>query len=389
MTRALAPTLVRVIAIAVLGHVIFVSARMTGTLYALAHQASAWTVGLLLALFALMPMFIAVSAGRWIDRVGARRPMRAGLTLLFMGALLPALWPYERGGVLPLLAASTLMGTGQMLVLIPVQQWVGERTAPAQRTAAFSWLALGISTSGMVGPIASGALIDALGHRTVYGVLLLVALAAGALLWSQRDVLPHHSQSQAPGASTHPFELLRHTSVRQVLAASVLVSMSWDLQTFMVPVHGHAVGLSASAVGLILGIFAAATFVVRAAMPWLSRHFDEWTLLGATLVCAALAFALFPFFHTLAALSLVAFLLGLGLGAAQPNVMSLLHARAPQGRVAEALGLRTTLMNSSHVALPLVYGASASVLGVATLFWTTAVALAIGACVIWRKLRFS
>ncbi len=384
---SLSAPLVRIMSIAVLAHLVFVSARMTGALYALAHKASAFTVGVLMALFALVPMLIAVRAGRWIDRAGARLPVASGLALILAGAALPAVFSYELADIAPLLVGATLMGTGQMLVLISIQQLVGERAPAAQRTTVFSWLALGVSLSGMVGPVVSGALIDHLGHRSVYVGMLLTVCTAAALLWVNRALLPHRPVVAEINEPAHPFELLRHAPLRDVLLATVLVSMSWDLQTFMVPVHGTAVGLSASGVGAVLGAFASATFVVRAAMPWLSRHFQEWQILCATLVTAALAFALFPLFHTLPGLVAVAFGLGLGLGAAQPNVMSLLHARAPLGRVAEALGLRTTLMNTSHVALPLLYGASASLLGVPAMFWAMAVLLGLGSLMTWRTLR--
>jgi MFS family permease len=171
------------------------------------------------------------------------------------------------------------------------------------------------------------------------------------------------------------FDLLSVRDVRNVLIVVVLISMSWDLQTFMMPVHGTAVGLSASGIGLVLGSFAAATFVIRLAMPALTRRFREWQVLTFTLFMAALAFALMPWFGSLAPLAGCAFLLGLGLGAAQPNVMSLLHERSPAGRVGEALGLRTTLMNSSHVLLPLVFGAAGSVLGARVVFLLMAVVL--------------
>ncbi len=100
-----------------------------------------------------------------------------------------------------------------------------------------------------------------------------------------------------------------------------------------------------------------------------------------------LAFGLMPLFSTMAPLMAVAFLLGLGLGSAQPNVMSLLHDRAPRGRVGEALGLRTTIMNSSHVVLPLVIGAFGSVLGAAAGFWLMAAALIGGGWSARQRLR--
>ncbi|MDH5209238.1 MAG: MFS transporter, partial [Burkholderiaceae bacterium] len=80
------------------------------------------------------------------------------------------------------------------------------------------------------------------------------------------------------------------------------------------------------------------------------------------------AFGLMPLFTAVAPLMVVMFMLGLGLGAAQPNVMSLLHERSPEGRVGEALGLRTIVMNSSHIVLPLVFGAFGTVLGTSPAF---------------------
>jgi len=122
-------------------------------------------------------------------------------------------------------------------------------------------------------------------------------------------------------------------------------------------------------------------------MPWLSRRYAEWQVLIYTLFNTGLAFVLFPLFSSLAPLMVVAFLLGLGLGAAQPNVMSLLHSRAPEGRVGEALGLRTTIMNSSHVVLPLVFGAFGAVLGAAAMLWAMAALVWTGgaAAVRWGK----
>jgi MFS family permease len=382
--------LARIIAIAVLTHMAFVSARMTGSLYALANQASTFTVGVMLALFALVPMLIAVRAGRWLDAVGPWRPTVTGILLMLGGLILPAAFPYATADVAPLLVSAALVGTGATLAMLSVQQMVGERADPNHRAAAFSWLALGASISGFFGPVGSGMLIDAFGHRAAFAVLVALVLLALALTWANRALLPTRDGTVTGPEPLHPFELLKHTELRHVLIASALISMSWDLQTFMVPVHGTRVGLSASQIGFVLGSFSVATFTIRLAMPWLSRHFSEWQVLTYTLFSATVAFVLFPFFSSLAPLLLVAFLLGLGLGAAQPNVMSLLHSRSPEGRVGEALGLRTTVMNSSHVVLPLVFGAFGSVLGATAMFWMMAGLVGSGgaAAVRWRRQRY-
>jgi MFS family permease len=380
-------TLARIIAIVVLTHMAFVAARMTGSLYALANNASTFTVGAILSLFALVPMLIAVRAGRWLDAVGPWRPTLTGVLLMLAGLLLPAAFPYATADVAPLLVAAALIGTGSTLTMLSVQQLVGERADPNHRAAAFSWLALGASISGFVGPVLSGLVIDSFGHRVTFAVMVAVMLLALALVWVNRALLPVREGKMSGPEPLHPFELLKHTELRRVLIATGLISMSWDLQTFVVPVHGTSVGLSASQIGFVLGCFAVATFSIRLAMPWLSRHFSEWQVLTYTLINTSVVFVVFPLFSSLAPLMMVAFALGLGLGAAQPNVMSLLHSRSPEGRVGEALGLRTTIMNSSHVVLPLVFGAFGSVLGAAAMLWAMAALVGAGGSVAlrWRR----
>ncbi len=368
-------TLLNIIALGVLTHTTFVSARMVGALYALENGASTFTVGVLMALFALVPMLTAVRAGRWLDVVGPFKPLAAGAALITGGAVLPALFPYPVADIAPLLVAACLVGTGSMLIQQTTIHLVGERAEPSRRAVDFSWLALGASIAGLAGPVGSGLLIDFAGHRAAFAALTLVALSAGALLWLRRAQLPSRAAPLQPPVARPMFELLAVRDVRHVLIATALVSMSWDLQNFMMPVHGSRVGLSASEIGLVLGSFAVATFAIRLAMPRLSRSFREWQILTFTLFTAALSFALIPWSESLLPLAACAFLLGLGLGAAQPNVMSLLHGKTPAGRVGEALGLRTTIMNGSHVVLPLVFGAFGAVVGARVVFLLMAAVL--------------
>jgi MFS family permease len=367
-----------ILLLTVLTHTAFGAARVTGSLYALSNKASAFTVGVMMALFALVPMLLAVRAGRWLDAVGPRKPLLLGTSLMCTGIALPAAFPYAVADVAPLLVAAALIGTGFLYLQMTIQHLVGEQAAPERRAEAFSYLALGFSTSGLIAPVTSGFLIDTIGHRWTFAVFFGVLVAALALLLTQRHTLADRHHAVPDGNERALFDLFGHREVRDILVASGLISMSWDLQTFMVPVYGTRIGLSASEIGLVLGSFAAATFAIRLAMPAIARSFREWQVLTFTLFTGAVAFALIPFFSTLAPLAACTFLLGLGLGAAQPNVMSLIHARTPAGRVGEALGLRTTIMNGSHVVLPLVFGAFGSVTGAGAAFWIMALVLGAG-----------
>jgi MFS family permease len=82
--------------------------------------------------------------------------------------------------------------------------------------------------------------------------------------------------------------------------------------------------------------------------------------------------------QTVPLLAAVSFFLGLGLGATQPSVMSLIYAKAPPGRAGEAVGVRSVVLNASHTVLPLAFGGVGAALGMAPVFWSMSLALAAG-----------
>jgi predicted MFS family arabinose efflux permease len=154
--------------------------------------------------------------------------------------------------------------------------------------------------------------------------------------------------------------------------------MGWDLYTFVIPIHGSRIGLSASTIGVVMGSFAAATFAVRLVMPALARRLREWTVVSVALVISGGAYSLFPFVTQVSLLMALSFLLGIGLGCAQPMIMALLYAASPAGRQGEVVGVRTTMLNASHTLLPLAFGALGAALGMGPVFWSMSVVLISG-----------
>ena len=141
-------TLYFLIFITLLNHSAFAGSRVAVSLYAIHLNATPFTVGVLMALYALLPMLFAVSIGRLTDRVGARMPMLAGSVALAGGTLLPYLW--ENLGALYL--ASVLIGSSFMMYHVAYQNIVGYIGRPEDRPMNFSLAALGFSVSGFTGP---------------------------------------------------------------------------------------------------------------------------------------------------------------------------------------------------------------------------------------------
>ena len=346
-----------------LGHLCFVGSRMTTTLFALSLGASALTVGLLAALFAVLPMLLSVTAGRLIDRLGPRRPVMLGLAVLACAATLPFLFPSV--GILYL--SSPLIGTAFMLLHISMNSVFGAYGTPEQRAVTFSWLSLGFSISNSIGPLAAGFAIESFGHAGAMLTLATLPVIGLVLLWRRKRPLPRPAHV-ARGRQGGVMALLRLPALRHTLIASGLLNIGWDIYSFLMPLYGSRIGLAPSTIGTIMSCFALATFVVRAVLTQLVRSLRQWLLIATAMTLAGSTYMLFPLVESVPLLMALSFILGIGLGASQPVIMAVLYEASPPGRQGEAVGIRTTMLNCSQTFIPLASGAISAALGMTPVF---------------------
>jgi MFS family permease len=361
------------IVLGIANHLTLNGMRVTVSLDALALGASAATVGGLLALFALLPMFLGIAAGRLADRIGVRKPMLAGSIGMAVSAIIPTVLP----GLPALFVAAALSGVSFMAFQVATQYATGEMGPPGARTRNYGLLAVGYSTSSILGPLVAGLTIDHAGFRPAFAVLSLMPLVPIAVLGSNRIALPGPHPAHAAHVR-RALDLLGNRTLLRVFVINGMTAVAWELHTLFVPIYGNSIGLSASSVGLILAAFASATFTIRLAMPLIAKRLPEHRVLTLALYVAAAVYLAIPFSRDASTLMLLSFCLGLGLGMGQPMVMSLLHSLAPAGRMGEAAGVRMSLMNSMSVAVPLVFGAVGSSVGLSPVLWAVSVLLAAG-----------
>ena len=369
----------RLIAAQICIHGCLTGLRMAAPLWALRTYDSPVVAGVLLALFAVSQVLMALPAGRYVDRHGLTRPLGISVLLACAGAVLPALHP----AVLSLALGALLTGAASGLTVIALQRHIGHLARDGEdRRRLFSWLAIGPSVSNVVGPMLAGFVIDAAGFRAAFFALALLPLLAWMVA---HGMAPTVARAPDTGGKRHgAWKLLRHPRFAHLLFVNWVLSSSWDVYTFMVPVIGHHHDFSASAIGTILGVFAAATAMVRVLMPWLARHLRERQVLIAALLTTALSFSIFPLMTTPWGMAACSAVLGLALGSVQPMIMSNLHQLVPPERVGEAIALRLMVINASSVVLPLILGPTGVLLGTSMLFWVVGSAAAGGAWVARR-----
>lgn len=365
-----------------LNHIPFTGMRLAISLYALHLGATPAVVGVIVALFSVLPMIGSVHLGRLIDRKGMRLPLLIAAGVLGFANLLAALWP----SVHALFAVTALTGAAYITIFIAGQQLVGRYGGAAERVGNYSTLSTMFAVSLAAVPMLSGLLLDHIGFRATF--LGMAVLPLVSMLLIAFDKLPmlgpmEHASATAGGEArtadaltasktAGAMELVRNPELFRLYGFSILFTVSWDMFLFLTPIHGARLGLSASQIGVVVGMFSVAMFLVRMAGGHAAQQFTARQLLLLCLSGAGLGCLGFGLVESLPLLIGCAFAMGLGQGLANPTLNALLYDASPPERVGEAMGLRTSIGKACQVALPLAAGSASALFGVAPVFWLIA-----------------
>jgi len=344
--------------------------RMAAPLLSLRLGYSTAAVGILLALFAFIQLFLAIPAGRYADRHNLRRPIGFCTGVSVLGVGLVAVWP-----TFPMLCAAALLtGGANGVSVITLQRHAGRlANDPVQLKQVFSWLAIAPSIANFVGPFLAGLVIDHAGFRACFATMAALALLSWLLVRNSTEAPKANRPDEAERTSS--WDLLAEPRMRQLLLVNWLLTSCWDVHTFVLPVLGYERGISASVIGVILGAFA---------IPAIAARLREWAVITAAMVSAAVLYAIYPLLQSPLAMGLCSVILGLSLGSVQPMVMSALHQITPPHRQGEALGLRLMSINVSSILMPMVFGTVGAAIGVASVFWAVGASVACGTRAAWK-----
>jgi len=359
-----------VIATLIAVHACMAVTRVAASLWVLHHGYGEWTVGVLLSLFAVAPIGLSLWAGQVSDRHGFHRPVGMGVVMSLVGAVVALL-----GSGLPAIAFSCLLsGGGLCMSAVAIQREAGHLADDASELKrVFSWVALGPALSNSIAPVITGVLIDHLGFHAAFVLAALLPLLAWRLaLKVPRLAVKAMPAAPVPAKSRPAWDLLRQPSLRNLLLVNVVLSACWDSHSFVVPVVGHAKGLSASSIGLVLGSFAVAATVVRLAIVRWARHLDELQALRWAMALAAAMLLVYAWLPGTIGLMAGSAILGLALGSVQPMIPATLHQVTPSDRHGQALGLRMLMVNAATASMPMGFGVLASATVAAAPMWLMA-----------------
>jgi MFS family permease len=340
------------------------AARVVLTLYSLTLGAPASSVGVLGGMFYVFPLLLSWPIGALSDRIGPRRLLLAG-AIVATGAML---LPYFVRAVSVFYVAAALSGLSIAFYHVTLQNLVGTLSTRQQRARNFSNFSLVGALTSFVGPLVAGTVIDYAGHAAASLMIVGISCTAFIALPLGWRFLPK-PRPRAPKAAAAPEKMPADPAVWRMLTASAMVQLGTDLFQFYIPIYGHEIGLSASAIGSVLASFAAAAFVVRTFLPKLVKQAQPDKLLMYAFYAGAAGFAVVPFFGHVASLMAASFCFGLGMGCGTPLTVMLMFEKSSEGRSGRTLGVRLTTTNAVRVFGPMIFGAVGTAFGVPSVFW--------------------
>ena len=351
-------------------------------LFALELGASPAEAGAIVALRGIGMLAFDIPAGTLVRRIGERGAMLVGTVALSATAV----GAVAAGSTIALAPLVFVMGCAWSI-------WMLARWSYASDVAPIEWRGRVLSLLGgsnrmgtFVGPFVGGLVAEFAGLASAFAVQAGLAAAAAAVMFLvvPRDEGRARVDSGEPG---HHFgTMLRdhRATFATVGVVSVAIAVLRSTRQAIIPLWGHAIGLSAAEVGIIFGLSSALDMAMfYPAGVVMDRVGRKWTAVPCLLIFSAGMF-LIPFTGGFASLLVASLVTGFGNGMGAGINMTLGADFAPSDRRAEFLGVWRFISDIGTAGGPLLLSVvtALSTLGIATVT-TGGIGLAGAAVMVW------
>ena len=341
-------------------------------------------LGIITGSFALLPVFLAVPLGRWLDRGKDAEIIWIGTAAILTGCV--ALWGLAHS-VLPILMATILIGVGHLCIMAGHQTFAMRCGPPQLRDHIFGTYMVAIAVGQGMGPlfiwwIAAGQAV------APSEPLFLLSIASSAMALLMCVFLPRAKPGpvRAETSQRVPLKnlLVIHGFVPTMLA-SVMTVTSLDLLVVYLPLLGLDRNIDAGMIGFLLALRSLASMVSRIFFAVLLVLLGRMPLMIICLLISAFAFCLLAVPGPVWLVGLSTILIGLGLGIAATLSLSSVVELAPKEARGTAVTLRITGNRIGQVTLPMIGGGLAAALGAAGILATIGVAIGMSGLAVWSS----
>lgn len=355
------------------GGVFFTVTGLAGqffTLYAQDLGASTLTIGLLVTLRAVLPIFIAMPSGQLIDSIGPVKMLIAGCLSLLASLTLNA----TASSVLSLVLSQFFLGAS-IIIMASAFQVLVSTGDQATRNEYIKRYSMWMSGGGMLGPLLGGLVASAFtnptdGYRAAFAVAALSSLALLAgLVWLAR-VYPHPKIEDSEvsldeifsvggfvGSYKRGIDLAGHRPVQFGLTATFLIMYIQSLYNSFLPLYMDSVGFSTMVISIALALNGLSAMLTRYILGGIMDRMAPERILSLAGFVAAICVVLTPLAggHVVTMLALVV-VMGGAVGVNLPVSIMIMVDAVGETERGKLMGLRLLVNRFSQVLSPAMFG---------------------------------
>lgn len=350
-------------------------------------HASSLIVGSFGALYALFPLIVAIPLGRWINQFGEGRFIACGTVVIVASTC--GLASTENKAVMVLLVA--LLGTAQLLCMAGAQSLFANRAPRKNYENYFGYYTFSAALGQLIGPII-GAVVS--GSRGVlptstssafYAASILAALGLIPLVFKMPMGPTFGVTAKNSRESASLSRLLSNPGMKVAMYASLAVSSTVDVLVVFLPVFGKEKGFSSGAIGIILGLRAAASMLSRVNLGKLTEWVGYFRLLIGSILVSSTACIIAIFSATPLLLGLIIFVAGFSLGVGQPMTMAWVSRISRDDERSFAISIRLAGNRFGQFLLPAFAGMISGLFGAGAVFVALSLLMSTSLPSIYRK----
>jgi MFS family permease len=340
------------------------------TYRALENGASGYEIGLIAAIYALLPLLIAVPMGRWVGKFGE-------IPLLFLGCasfiILGVAFAFLNN-VIAIAAATSLTGVAHLSNVAASQAMVANRSAMNLQDQNFGYFSFATSLGHSVGPALGGVIAGSAGvlprsstSAFIFASLLaLLSLVPFFLFKSIKEIRTQQEKDAA--GSIKARDVLSRPGIKPAIWTSLSVAAANDVLVVILPLVGTENGISPVVIGAILSIRSAAAMISRFLLGRLTRSYGSARTMNYSIFLSALFLFASIYADSAIALGLSMAIVGFLLGIGQPLTMSIVSKKTPTQERAMAISIRLFGNRVGQFLVPLGAGALAAPFGASSVF---------------------